>query len=390
MQISVVDTNVTKFGKRNDVSYRELLAEAALPILQRGIIPPKKIEGLIISAGQPELLVNQAHVANMATEVLGLNPKYVSRTEMACSSGGVATRQGIALLQSGLLDNVLIVGLEKMNENVKMATKGLCMVPDVLYESSQGQTAYSGFALFARAHMQKYGTTREQLAEVSVKNHLFAEQNPKAHFHKAKFLPVTIEKVVNAPILAEPLTRLDASPISDGAAAILLSRPEKLQNKPEIPVSIIASAQRTAPSFSMSSVDDLTSFYVLKQVAQEAYAMAGIKPSDVRVAETHDCFTIAEIMEYEALGFCKEGEGGTFIEEKQSYPDGNVCVNPSGGLKAKGHPIGATGVAQIVSITEQLRGMAEGVQVDHAEIGLTQNLSGFATNHVVHILKRMD
>lgn len=390
MNISVVDQNVTKFGVRNDVSYRELLEEAVYPIFNRRLINPSEIEGLIVSAGQPELFVNQAHVANLATEVLGLTPKYVNRIEMACSSGGAGVRQAIGAIKGGLIDNALVVGIEKMTENITKATKGLCLVPDTVFESSQGMTAYSGFALFAQAHMKKYGTSKEQLAEVSVKSHSFAEKNPKAHFFKHRMLPVTIEKVLSSPMLAHPLSRLDASPISDGAAAVLLSREDKLKAKPEIKVNIVSSAQRVTSAFGTTAINDFTEFTPLIQATKEAYSTAEIKPKDIDVAETHDCFTIAEILEYEALGFCEKGQGGKFIEAHLSYPDGEVCVNPSGGLKAKGHPIGATGVAQIVSISEQIKGTAEGIQVDNPEIGLTHNLSGFGTNHIVHILKRMN
>lgn len=387
--ITIVDQNVTRFGKIDDLSYRELLGEAARPILQRGAIEPQKIEGLIIAAGQPELLVDQAHVANLATETLGLSPKYVNRVEMACSSGGAAIRQAYGIIKGGLVDNVLVVGLEKMNENLKAASHGLCLVPDVLYESNLGQTAYAGFALFANAHMKKYGTTRENLSEISVKNHSFGEKNPKAHFFKHRMLPVTLDKVINSPMVADPLTLLDCSPISDGAAAVLLSRKDKIQ-KPEVPVDIVASAQRTDKAFGMSAIESYTEFTTLQKAAQDAYNMADISPSAINVAETHDCFTIAEIMEYEALQFCDVGKGGKFIDDKQTYPGGKVVVNPSGGLKAKGHPIGATGVAQVVSITEQLKGEATGVQTSDPVYGLTQNLSGYATNHIVHILKRSD
>lgn len=387
--MTIVDHNVTRFGKLDEFSYRELLGEAARPILQRGEISPQDIDGLIIAAGQPEILVDQAHVANLATETLGLSPKYVNRVEMACSSGGAAIRQAYAVIKSGIVDNVLVVGLEKMNENIKAASRGLCLVPDVLYESNLGQTAYAGFALFANSHMGKYGTTREQLSQISVKNHSFGEKNPKAHFYRHRMLPVTEEKVKNSSLVADPLTLLDCSPISDGAAAVLLSRKDKIKRS-EVPVDIVASTQRTDKAFGMSSIESYSEFTTLQKAAQDAYTMAGIDSSKINVAETHDCFTIAEIMEYEALKFCEVGKGGNFIEDKQTYPGGKVVVNPSGGLKAKGHPIGATGVAQIVSIAEQLQGVSKGIQSPDPVYGLTQNLSGYATNHIVHILKRSD
>jgi len=158
----------------------------------------------------------------------------------------------------------------------------------------------------------------------------------------------------------------------------------------EIKVNIIASTQNVAAAFGTTSISDFTKFTPLIKASREAYSSVNISPGDIDVAETHDCFTIAEILEYEGLGFCKEGEGGKFIQEKQSYPGGEVCVNPSGGLKAKGHPIGATGVAQIVSVTEQLKNIATGIQTEDPTLGLTQNLSGFGTNHIVHILKRLN
>ena len=390
MDISIIDQNVTKFGVRKDVTYRELMEEAVFPILSNDIVNPSEIEGVIVSAGQPELLVNQAHVANLATEVLGLSPKYVNRAEMACSSGGVAIRQAYGAIKSGLVDNVLVIGIEKMTENIKNAVRGLCLVPDTVFESSQGMTAYSGFALFAQAHMKKFGTTREQMAEISVKNHSFAEKNPKAHFYKHRMLPVTKEKVMESPMLSYPLSRLDASPISDGASAVYLSRKDKAKKLPEVQVEITGTTQRVSAAFGTASIKDMTKFEPLIRASKEAYAMSEINSAKIDVAETHDCFTIAEILEYEALGFCNEGEGGKFIEDQLSYPGGDVCVNPSGGLKAKGHPIGATGVAQIASITEQLKGIASGIQEANPEYGLTQNLSGFGTNQVVHILKRMN
>ena len=181
-KVTILDHNVTKFGKITTMSYRELLGDVARPILQHGLIHPSKIEGLIIAAGQPELLVDQAHVANLATETLGLMPKYVNRIEMACSSGGAAIRQAYGAIRGGLVDNVLVIGLEKMNENLRAASRGLCLVPDVQYESYQGQTAYGGFALFAKSHMNTFGTSREQLSQVSVKNHEFGSKNPSTFF----------------------------------------------------------------------------------------------------------------------------------------------------------------------------------------------------------------
>ncbi|MHA2168860.1 MAG: thiolase domain-containing protein [Candidatus Kariarchaeaceae archaeon] len=384
--VAIVGAGVTKFGKRNDTSYRELMAEAIVEAIAstNGEISPTDIEGLFVSAGQPELLVDQAHVGNLATQVSGISPKIVSRVEMACASGSAALRNAWAAIQSGLADTVLCVGLEKMTLNPRAASRGLCIVPDVEQESIHGITAYAGFALSAREHMGKYGTTRDQLSMIAVKNHYNGARNPKAQFYEMG--EITMEKVANSKIVSEPFTLFDCSPISDGASAVIVTKGELASKYTDQPVYILGSGQNSEPSIGVSNMESITEWKALKRAAKDAYEMSGTKPGDIDVAETHDCFTIAEIIEYEDLGFTKKGKGGKFIEDGESRLDGSLPVNPSGGLKAKGHPIGATGLAQITEITTQLRGKADKRQVSDAEIGLTHNLSGFATHHVVHIL----
>ncbi len=383
--VAIVGAGITKFGKRHDVTYRELLAEAAAEAIATvDEIRPSDIEGLYVSASMPELTVDQAHVGNLAAQELGITPKIVSRIEMACSSGSTAVRNAWAAIKSGLIDTAIIVGLEKMTHNPQMANKGLCIVPDVEYESINGITAYSGFALAARKHMQEYGTTREQLSLVAVKNHSNAAKNEKAQFHSMG--EITLEKAMNARMVSDPLNLFDCSPITDGGAAVILTRGDIAKEFTDQPIWIRGSGQSIEPSLGISNIRSITEWHALKKAAKQAYEMANVKPSDIDVAETHDCFTIAEIIEYEDLGFTKKGTGGKFIEDGESRLDGSLPVNTSGGLKAKGHPIGATGLAQIAEITSQLRGQAGKRQVDDAKIGLTHNLAGFATHHVVHIL----
>lgn len=383
--VSIIGAGVTKFGNRQDVSYRELMAESVSEVLTTidNEIVPGKIDALFVAAGQPELLNDQANVANLAAQVVGATPSMVSRIEMACSSGSVAFRQGWMAIKSGLVDMVLVMGIEKMTQNMKAASKGLCIVPDVEYESIHGITAYSGFALIANQHMKEYGTTKEQMSMVAVKNHYNGARNPKSHFYKMG--EITLEKAMNSRMVSEPLNLFDCSPISDGASAVILTKSEIARKYTDQPIKIMGTAQAIEPSMGISNMSSITEWKALKQAASSAYKMADLTPSDIQVAETHDCFSIAEIIEYEDLGFTSKGMGGKFIEDGESHLDGSLPVNPSGGLKAKGHPIGATGLAQITEVVSQLRGDSGKRQVKDVEVGLTHNLSGFATHHVVNI-----
>ncbi|MHA2251411.1 MAG: thiolase family protein, partial [Candidatus Kariarchaeaceae archaeon] len=334
--VAIVGAGVTNFGKRDDVSYRELMAEAVVEAITttNGEITPNDIEGLYVSAAQPELLVDQANVSNLATQVTGIRPKIASRVELACASGSAAIRNAWAAIKSGLVETVLIVGLEKMTVDMRKASRGLCIVPDVEQEAIHGITAYAGFALAANEHMEKYGTTRDQLSMVAVKNHYNAARNPKAQFYKMG--EITKEKVENSKVVAEPFTLFDCSPISDGASAVILTRGDLAAKYSEQPVYILGSGQSIEPSIGVSNMESITTWNALKIAAKDAYSMAEKKPGDIDVAETHDCFTIAEIIEYEDLGFTEKGKGGKFIEDGESSLDGSLPVNPSGGLKAKG------------------------------------------------------
>ncbi len=378
----IVAVGLTKFGKRDDVSYRELMGDAVRnAFLDSGNITPQDIEGFYLSSAQPELLVDQGHIANLAAESLGLYPKLASRIEMACASGGTAVRQAVMAIKSEMVDTVLVVGCEKMNENLKAAFRNLCIVPDVTWESSHGMTAPGGFALMAQLMMKKYGTTREQMAMVGVKSKKHASMNEYAHYRN----PVSIEQVLNARMIAYPLGLLDCSPISDGAAAIVLTRADNASKFTDSPVKILGSGQALAPAMISANMKSITTWDPLRKAADTAYQMARLTPKDINVAEVHDCFSISEIIETEELQFCKKGDGGKLVEEGQTEIGGQIPINTSGGLMSKGHPIGATGVAQAVEIALQLRGDAGKRQVNGAEVGLTQNLSGFASHHVVHI-----
>jgi len=261
-------------------------------------------------------------------------------------------------------------------------TEYLGMAADFPFEQWNGVTFPGLFALMARAHMHRYGTTEEQMALIAVKNHHNGSLNPKAHLQKE----VTVEKVLGSRMIANPLKLYDCSLISDGASCAILTKPEIAKKYTDNPVYIIGSGHGS-DTLSLHERESLTSMKATKNAAKEAFEMAGIKPTDVDAAELHDCFTIAELIAYEDLGFCKPGEGGRFIEDGTPTLEGDLPVNTSGGLKSKGHPVGATGTAQLYEIFLQLTGQAEKRQIENCEVGLTQNLGGSGASCLVHIFR---
>jgi acetyl-CoA C-acetyltransferase len=282
-------------------------------------------------------------------------------------------------------DVVVVGGIEKMTDVVgNEATNILATALDQEWEAFFGATFPGLYAMIAMRHMHEHGTTREQLAQVAVKNHANGALNPYAQFKRA----VSIENVINAPIVAYPLGMLDCSPVSDGAAAVVLCAADEAKKYTDKPVKIIGSGQ-ASDTLSLHGRKDICTFESTIYAAKMAYKQANIQPKDIDVAEVHDCFTIAEILSVEDLGFVKKGEGGKAIDNKITTLDGEIPVNTSGGLKAKGHPIGATGVAQIAEIVIQLRGEADQRQVKEAEIGLAHNIGGSGASCVIHILEAM-
>jgi acetyl-CoA C-acetyltransferase len=274
--------------------------------------------------------------------------------------------------------------VEKMTHRATSdVTEYLAMACDFPFEQWNGLTFPGLFAMVATAHMHKYGTTEEQMAMVAVKNHHHGCMNPKAHMQKE----VSLEKALSSRVIAWPLKLYDCSLITDGASCLILTKPELAKTFTDTPVHIIGSGQ-ASDTIGLYERNEYTTLNVGRLAAEEAYRMAGVAPSNIDVAEVHDCFTIAEIVAYEDLGFCKPGLGGRFIEEGQSQIGGKVAVCTSGGLKAKGHPVGATGVAQAYEIYLQLTGQAAKRQVAGAEIGLTHNVGGLGATGVVNIYKR--
>jgi len=334
-----------------------------------------------MSAGR---FIEQEHIGALIADYSGMTRDHIpaTRVEAAGASGGLALRQGYMAVASGLHDIVVVGGAEKMTDVPDaMSVDIQSSAADQQWECIFGATFASLHAMIARRHMHDFGTTREQIAQVAVKNHKHGSLNPKAQFQKE----INLETVLRASPVAEPLGMFDCAPTSDGAAAVVLCAMEKARKYTDTPVKILASAQ-ASDSLALHHRSDLCSFGATAVAGATAFKQAKIKPKEVDVAEVHDNYTISEILAIEDLGFFKKGEGGRAVQDGKTAIGGKIPVNTSGGLKARGDPIGATGVAQIVEIVTQLRGAAGKRQVKGAKIGLAQNVGGTGATSVVHIL----
>jgi acetyl-CoA C-acetyltransferase len=381
---SVIGVGSTRYGALNS-TFAEMVIEAASQALEDAGLSPDDIDAFYLGNFAGDQFCDQNHLASYAASSIGLQGVPSSRLEGACASGGLAIREAIFAIQSGIYKRVLVVGAEKMTTlPTTRVTEALAQAGNREWEANIGMTFPSVFGLVARRHMYRYGTTREQMASVAVKNHAHALLNSKAHLHKK----ITLEEVCSCPnLVADPLNRYDCSLISDGASAMVLCSPDLAAEHRTDPVDIIGSGQASGP-FELFMNDDLTSFSATRLASRRAYEMAKIQPSDIDFAEVHDCFTIAEIIATEDLGFFRPGEGGIAAYEGRTSLGGDIPINPSGGLKAKGHPIGSTGVGQGVEVVYQLRGQAGDRQVKQATIGLTHNLGGSGGTCTVHIYQR--
>jgi acetyl-CoA acetyltransferase len=379
--VAVIGIGQSRFGIRSDASLRELAFEAVKACLEDARVPLADVQSMVVSVASDELSC-ALQPSSQVVDYIGFHPRPSFRVEGACASGSMAVRTGWMNIASGLADLVLVVGAEKMTEApTARATEVLGRAGDFLWEYPFGMTFPAYYALIARAHMAKYGTTEAQLAAVAVKNHHYGALNPYAHMRKE----ITLEKAMGSFVVAAPLKLYDCCLISDGAAAILLASEKLAKRISKKPIWIRGLGLGTG-SLSLAHRDDLTSLGATVEAARQAYEMAGVGPKDVDVAVVHDCFTIAEIVAYEDLGFCAKGEGGRFAEDRETYIGGTIPVNVDGGLKSKGHPIGTTGVSMAVEITKQLRGEAdEGRQVPKAEVGLSHNVGGNGQHAVVHV-----
>ncbi|MGA3359817.1 MAG: thiolase domain-containing protein [Halobacteriota archaeon] len=385
-EVAIVGIGCTKFGEMWDKSFRDLFIEAGLMALADARVSGAQIEALYGGNMSSGIFLEQEHVGALIADYSGLTANNVpsTRVEAACASGGLALRSGVIAVASGYHDVVISAGIEKMTDvGAEKAMDALAAAADREWEAAVGATFPGLYAMMARAHMHEFGTTREQLAQVAVKNHYNGSMNPRAQFRNR----ITIETVVNSPLVADPLRLFDCSPITDGAAAVVLVPAARAKEFTDTPIYIKAAAQ-ASDSISLHDRRSLTSIDATTVAADRAFKMTKLQRSKIDVAEVHDCFTIAEIMAIEDLGFFEKGAGGPATIAGETAIGGKIPINPSGGLKACGHPVGATGVKQAVEIVEQLRGDAGKRQVDGAEVGLTHNVGGTGGTVVVHILAR--
>lgn len=360
----------TRFGRSPNTSVKELAAEACLAAMNEAGLSSSEVEMLSVGVASGSMSGQLSPAASVA-DALGLVGIPVYRSEAACATGSAALRTAYAHIASGLVDTALVVGAEVMTHvETEVATDYLAQMGDTTWEYVQGATFPAFFALIASAHMKKYHTRQEDLASVAVKNHKYAVHNPVAQFHRE----ITVDEVMRSTVVAYPLKLLDCSPVSDGAAAVVLTSEDKAKKLSDTPVWIRGMGIASTGNI-LSERKDLSTIPSIRLAARRAYAQSGVGPDKIDFAEVHDCFTIAEIVAYEELGFAERGHGVDLIREGQTELGGRIPVNMSGGLKAKGHPLGATGVSMAVEATKQLRGEAErGRSVKGAEVGLAQNM----------------
>ena len=385
-KVAIVGGGLALFGVRQ-ATWKELAQEAGKATFDDvKNLERKDVDSLFVGAAMPERFAFQSHVAPMVAEQVGVVPtKVIMRTELACASGQAAIRAAYACIATGLSEIALVIGVEKMNlpDPLEMQTSMACVL-DREFDGVQGASAPPFFALCANRHMHEYGTTREQLAMVSAKNHHFSVTNPFAQFQK----DIPVEKVISSPMVAPPLRLFDCSGITDGAAGVILTTAERAKEFTDTPMYMVGTGQCSMGS-NLANYKSFSTWYPCVAAAKEAYRSAKIEAKDLDLAEVHDCFTISEIIEYEDLGFCKKGEGGNFIEDGQSNIGGKIPVNTRGGLLGTGHPLGATGIAQAVEIMQQFRSSVPRQRlVDNAEIAMAHNLSGAANVHSIMIYGR--
>ena len=380
--VAIVGVGQSVFSRSCGVSIRELCFDAFKEAMEGLDITNKDIDASI-TCSAPEY-DKQRTPSGLISEYLELTPKPAFYVESVCSSSTTGLRVAWSLIKSGLHKVVAVVGFQKMSElSSRDAAERMGRGADIIYESPFGITMPSGYALYARAHMARYGTTEEQLAKVRVKNASYGAKNTKATYRKA----LTLDEVLQSAMITSPLKMFDCCANADGSSCIIVASADIARRVTKIPIWIVGIGAAT-DTMSMSGRKSLTGLTCAQDSAKQAYKMAGVKPQDIDVAEVHDCFTISEILAYEDLGFAKPGEGVRLIEEKQTYADGRIPVNVDGGLLSKGHPIGATGGSQMRTIVRQLRGEADEAQVKDAEIGLVHNIGGVGQYGNVIILRR--
>ncbi len=383
--VSVLGIGETKFGKLEGYSLRDLIREAGNKAIEDAGIEKDRIQAAYVGNFNSSYLCGQSTIGPLVTETLGLPPIPSMRTEGACASGSLAFRQGMFMIAAGVYDVVLVGGAEKMtHQETPVVTSAIASAEDVELEVAAGITFPSVFAMIANRYFYEYRNVREEMAMCAVNNHSNAYLNPDAQMHKL----IDVDKVKNGNPVADPFTIYDCSLVSDGAVFIVLAATDvakQIGGKNRL-VEVIGSGHG-GDTLSLASKKSMTTFAATRAARKEAFEMAGITPADVDLAEVHDCFTITQIINIEDLGFFEKGKGADAVAAGKIALDGEIPINVSGGLKAKGHPIGATGASQIYEIVTQIRGDAGERQVKNAEIGVTHNLGGAAGTCTVHVFR---
>ncbi|HLY20172.1 MAG TPA: thiolase domain-containing protein [Bryobacteraceae bacterium] len=380
--VAVIGIGKTPFGAFPDRGLRSLAVEAGEKCLKNGQTAPSQVDAFFLGNFAGPSFAGQNHLAPYISTALGIQGVPATRIEAACASSGSAFFHAFTGVASGVYDIVLVVGVEKMtSQPTPRVTEILAGAGDCSGEVKAGSTFASLFAMIARRHMHEFGTTRQHLAAVAVKNHANGALNPDAQMRKV----ITMEQAMACKPIADPLNLYDCSLISDGAAAVLLAPAERAGEFTDKPVRVMGIAQ-ASDFVALDQKPDITTFPAVRLASEKAYRMAGIAPADVQLAELHDCFTIAEIIALEDLGFVERGQGGPYTLEGHTARTGGLPINTSGGLKSKGHPVGATGAAQICDLVMQMRCEAGDRQVPRHSVGLAENLGGSGASCVVTIL----
>jgi acetyl-CoA C-acetyltransferase len=383
--VMVIGAGITPFGELWESSLRDLGIQAGLEAIRNAGITSSDIDALFVGNMAAGRLIDQTHIGALIADFAGLAGRNLPTVtiEGADASGAAAFHHAYLSVASGLHECVVVGGAEKMTDLPDAdVTEIMSTALDQQWESFFGATLFAIYAMIARRHMHDFGTTREQLAQVAVKNHAHGALNPQAQFRR----PIKLETVLGAPEVASPLGMLDCAPISDGAAAVVLCSADRARKLPGQHVRIAASAQ-AGDTLSLGSRRSLTGFDASRVAMDRALRLAGRSRSEIDLAEVHDVTTISEILAVEDLGFCKKGEGGRAAESGMTSLSGELPVNTSGGLKARGHPLGATGIAQIIELVAQLTDNAGKRQVKDARVGLAHNVGGAGATAFVHILE---
>jgi len=380
-KVCVIGAGSTKYGKLED-SISDITIQASVGAIESAGIDPKEIKAGYIS-NVFGVADKQVHLGPVVMSNLGISERPSLSIESACGSGSVSFREAFANVAAGFYDVVLVTGVEKVTHTgTDWTTTYFSYCSDFFYEGQAGASFPGLFASMARAYLTEFKATEEDLARVAVKNHENGLLNPKAHLRKK----ITVDDVMNSAVVASPLKLYDCCPFSDGASSVIICSEKFAKEHTKDYVEVIGSGRGGSPA-ALQGREHLTTIPSTRIAAEAAYKMAGITPKDIDFAEVHDCFTIAEIIDTEDLGFFEKGKGVEGVREEQTSRKGEIPINPSGGLKSKGHPIGATGVGQIAEVFDQLTGKAGERTVNDAKIGLTQNFGATGASCAVHIFK---